>query len=142
MELEISIFNADKDAIPTGEIFDRLSQDFSPFGLLLNRAATFAEKAQLYPNCTFLVGADTVQRIDNERFYLGNRDRRNQAIQTIKNQGCDFLVFGRKVNNIWLDKHNLNLGSDLESICRFIAESEFREDISSTNLRRQNQSDV
>ena len=34
----------------------------------------FSEKAEMFPNCVFIIGADTFMRVFDEKFYLNKKD--------------------------------------------------------------------
>jgi nicotinamide mononucleotide (NMN) deamidase PncC len=133
---ELSIKNVDKRAIDFLEIDDRLQQ-LADYPVLLTRAATFAEKAALVPGAVFVVGADTLRRIGELRYYGGSAERRNAAVAAITDLGCRFLVFGRTVDGRFSTLATLaNLPTTLRRLCDEVPENEFRDDVSSSELRR------
>lgn len=132
--LELSIANVDKPTLDFIEI-DRRLASLSNFPVLLTRAATFAEKAGLVPGAIFVVGADTIARIADEKYYGGGHRQRSSAIAAIAAKGCRFLVFGRVVNGQFRLPSELSLPSQLRGLCDEVCEAEFRQDISSTELR-------
>jgi nicotinamide mononucleotide (NMN) deamidase PncC len=132
--LEISIANVDKPLLDFIEIDDRLA-GLGDHPVLLSRAATFAEKAALFPGAVFVVGADTIARIADERYYGGSRERRDSAIGAIAARGCRFLAFGRVFDGRFMLPSELNLPSQLRGMCEEVCESEFRQDVCSTELR-------
>ncbi|OYV85503.1 MAG: hypothetical protein B7Z73_13455, partial [Planctomycetia bacterium 21-64-5] len=71
VEHELSIVNVDKPPIDFIEMQKRAAQFGDDEPLWLTRAATFVEKAVLFPATTFVVGADTLSRIANPRYYGG-----------------------------------------------------------------------
>ena len=111
------------------------SRDCANYPVLLTRAATFVEKAALVPGAVFVVGADTIARIADEKYYDGDREKRDSAIAAIAARGCRFLVFGRVVDGRFLLPSELNLPSQLRELCDEVRESEFRQDVCSTELR-------
>jgi nicotinamide mononucleotide (NMN) deamidase PncC len=135
--LELSIANVDKPTLDFLEIEDRLA-GVPDYPVLLTRAATFAEKAALVPGAVFVVGADTIARIADEKYYDGDHKRRDSAIASIAASGCRFLVFGRAVNGQFRLPSDLRLPSQLRGLCEEVNESEFRQDICSTELRAEN----
>ena len=132
---ELSVFNVDKSALEPTELERRLSQDFGPNGVVVTNCATFEDKAGLFPGATFLVGADTIERISDPKYYEHRASRRDDAIQKIARLGCRFLVFARKSGNKVTCEANLTLATVLGDICSFVDPSEFLMDISSTDLR-------
>lgn len=137
---ELSVSNVDKPPLDYIEMDSRLSeiQNQDPDrSLLLTQAPTFVAKAALLPGSTFVVGIDTLVRIAEVRYYDGDPVRRDRALQHLSDLGCRFLVFGRAHGGRFQTLHDVSLPSVLVSLCQQVPESEFREDISSTALRRQ-----
>jgi nicotinamide mononucleotide (NMN) deamidase PncC len=131
---ELSIANVDKPPLDFVEIDDRL-RGLPGERVWLTRAATFAEKASLAPGATFVVGADTIARIGDVRYYAEDSARRDAAIAAIAGQGCRFLVFGRQWDHKFHSLSELRLPPVLAALCEEVPEAEFREDVSSTILR-------
>jgi nicotinamide mononucleotide (NMN) deamidase PncC len=135
--LELSIKNVDKPTLDFLEIEDRL-QSLRDYPVLLTRTATFGEKTELAPRALFVVGVDTMRRIGDVRYYGDSDARRDAAIAAIAARDCRFLVFGRVVGNRFCTLSDLvELPADLSALCDEVTEDEFREDVSSTLLRRQ-----
>jgi nicotinamide mononucleotide (NMN) deamidase PncC len=132
---ELSITNVDKPPLDFIEIADRLSQ-FQGEQVLLSRAPTFVEKAALAPDCVFVVGADTLVRIGDPVYYQGDAAKRDTAIAAIANLGCRFLVFGRTLDGKFKMMSDFEMPPALRDLCEEVSEAEFREDVSSTELRR------
>jgi hypothetical protein len=104
--------------------------------VLLTRAPTFLEKCRRFPNVTFVVGADTVVRIGERRYYT-SAIACDEALADIVKAQCRFLVFGRMSdsNSQFMTLETLSLPGALRTICDEITEKEFRIDLSSTALR-------
>ncbi len=132
---ELSISNVDKPLLDFIEIADRLSQ-FPRDHVLLTRAPTFVEKAELAPGCVFVVGIDTLARIGDPVYYGGDSSKRDAAIASLANSGCRFLVFGRALNTYFRTMSDCDIPPALRALCDEVPESDFREDVSSTELRR------
>jgi len=133
--LEISIENVDKPPLDYYEIDRRLGQFAEDQPVWLSRAATFLEKSRLFPGSTFLVGTDTLRRIADPRYY-GDDAACRAAVEKIAQRGCRFLVFGRNLGTGFMRLGDLDLPERLRAICREIPAERFREDVSSTGLRR------
>ncbi len=134
--MEITILNPDKPPLDYYEIDRRLRQ-FSPDQtVLLTRAATYAEKARLFPDVTFLVGADTLRRIAMDRYYHDNPAACRSCLEYIAGRGCRFLVFGRDLGTGFMRLQDLDLPDVLRDICREVPPELFREDVSSTGIRK------
>ena len=102
----------------------------------LSRAATFEEKSRLFAGATFLVGADTLQRIAGPQYYGNSLSACQCAIQRIAGRGCRFLVFGRNLGGSFIRLGDLDLPDSLRALCREVPPELFREDVSSTALRK------
>jgi len=132
---ELSVTNVQKDSLDEGEVEQRLSQ-FSRHDLVwLSSAPTFVEKSRLFSGVTFLVGADTITRISDPRFYDDSSSRLRSAIDEIADRGCRFLVFGRIAEQTFRTLSELRIEDELLSICSEVTEAQFRRDISSSGLR-------
>ncbi len=119
------------------EIDHRSSQFSKNDAVWLTRAATFVEKSRLFPGATFLVGADTIVRIGQSRYYSGDPAACEAAIREIASHGCRFLVFPRVDHAVLRTLQEIELPPALRQLCDGIAPVEFRVDISSTQLRRE-----
>ena len=135
---ELCIRNVDKPPLNFHDMWARREQ-FSPTDdqLWLTNAATFVEKARAFGAVTFVVGADTMRRIADPKYYPdGNLDA---AVEELADAGCRFLVFGRVLGDgedasfVTLD--DLSLPARLRDISTGVSEADFRADISSTALR-------
>lgn len=142
VEWEISIANVDKPPLDYREMELR-SQQFSVQGLgakpqlWFTWAPTFAEKSELFPRSTFLVGADTIARIAEPRYYHDDVAARDAAVAKIAANDCRFLVFGRTTEHGFRSSADLDLPPALRALCEDVPEAAFHHDISSTEIRRQ-----
>ena len=132
---ELPITNADKHPLDFEEIFYRRRQ-FETHPLALTNAPTFAQKSEFLRNVTFVVGFDTAERIVQPRFYGGDVELMQQALERIRNAKCRFLVAGRKRDETFLTLSDLPIPDGFEDLCEELPESAFRQDISSTEHRR------
>ncbi len=135
VHFELSILNVDKPTLDYWELQQRAAA-LADQVLWLTRAPTFVSKAGLFPEVTFVVGADTITRIADPRYYGNNATWRDAALAEIITRGCRFLVFGRTVSGKFESLDDLTLPANLRAICDGVSESEFRDDVSSTELRR------
>jgi hypothetical protein len=133
---EISIVNVDKPPLDYTEMATRAQQFGPDEPLRFTRAPTFVEKARLFPGAAFVVGVDTMARLAEPRYYQNDPTSRDAALAEIASQGCRFLVFGRKTDGGFLALSDLSLPQTLRAICQEVPAAAFREDISSTALRR------
>ncbi len=135
VEFEISIINVDKPPLDYAELRRRASQFSVDQGLWLTRAPTFEEKSRRFPNAIFVVGADTIQRIADPRYYGHDVAARDAAIARIAERGCRFLVFARAVSDRCLELGDLDLPPALRALCQGVPREQFRKDLSSSELR-------
>ncbi len=137
VDFEISVLNVDKPPLDYLEIDERIEQFRREDNVWLSRAPTFVEKARLFPGVTFVVGIDTLRRVAAPRYYPGNGTACLKAIEEIAGRGCRFLVFGRTIGGSFIRLGDLDLPAALASICREVPEAQFRQDVSSTEIRRE-----
>ncbi len=129
--LELSIGNVDKPPLDFATMEQRYRPDLN---MVFTSAPTFLEKSALFPGATFIVGLDTITRVDDPRYY-GSPEQRDQALTLIAERGNRFLVFGRLVNDHFLTLKDSKLTEQLSGLCDEVTEAEFRADISSSALR-------
>jgi hypothetical protein len=135
---EISITNVDKPPLDFVEINRRLGglRSFDPEPpVVLTAAPTFREKAAILPHSTFIVGIDTLVRIADPNYYHDNLSQRDQAIREIADAKCRFLVFGRELGGGFCSLSDVEIPAELRILCEEVPVGEFREDVSSTDLR-------
>jgi hypothetical protein len=136
VEFELSIHNVDKPPLDYLEMADRAAQFGEDQTLWLTRAPTFDEKSRLFSDATFVVGADTIARIADPKYYEDDERAMLSAVERIASRGCRFLVFGRTTaEGSFQPLSQLNLPLQLSAICDEVPEHEFRADVSSTELR-------
>ena len=135
---EISLANVDKADIDQPAVARRLQQ-FAGETVVLTREPRFLEKSVLFPGCPFVVGFDTAVRLLDSRFYDNSLAQRDDALRRLQQQGHRFLVGGRLTS---VDgclqfggREQLPIPKDFDSLFEVLAESEFRVDVSSTQLR-------
>jgi hypothetical protein len=139
VEFEISILNVDKPPLDFFEIERRTGQFDPEHPVWVTRAPTFLEKSAQFPGASFLVGTDTLVRIADPRYYADNPAACRSALDQIASRGCRFLVFGRALGAGFTTIGDLDLPEPLPGICQQVPEDRFREDICSTEIRRQHQ---
>ncbi|HEV3345036.1 MAG TPA: hypothetical protein VG125_31960 [Pirellulales bacterium] len=134
VEHELSILNVDKPPIDFIEMRRRAAQFAPSETLWFSRAPTFVEKAALFPQATFMAGADTIVRIAEAKYY-GGEGARDAALATLAAAGCRFLVFGRCREDRFQSLGDVPVPAGLRRICDEVPGEAFRLDISSTSLR-------
>ena len=89
---EISVTNVDKPPLAAETIRRRLAQFAWKAPVELTRAPTFLGKSRLFPGTTFVVGADTAERLFGVKYYGDDEGRMHAALDEIVNSGSRFLV--------------------------------------------------
>ncbi|MED5283877.1 MAG: hypothetical protein VX552_03230 [Chloroflexota bacterium] len=136
---EISLLNVDKAEIVSDDLSARLKKFSEDEKIIITKSSKFVEKATLFPNSHFVIGYDTGLRILDES-YLNIDESLDDLFSTIDEKKCKFIVAGRvnvtgkEFDNLKLD----NLSSKYKNLFELIEEKDFREDVSSTEKRRQN----
>lgn len=133
---EIAILNVDKPPLDFIEMDLRARQFAADEALYFTRAGVFSAKADLFPGASFIVGADTIERIGQPRYYGDSAQAMEAAFAHIGQRGCGFLVFGRVVEGQFHSLSALQIPPSLRALCREVPEAAFRQDISSTELRQ------
>jgi hypothetical protein len=134
---ELSVTNVDKPALGEAEVGRRLRQFEWRHVVELTRAPTFREKARLFPGATFVVGIDTAERIAQPRYYGGSEAAMRAALDEIAGRGCRFLVAGRvEGTGRFATMTEAPIPPEYRGLFSVIPEAQFRNDISSTQLRR------
>jgi nicotinic acid mononucleotide adenylyltransferase len=136
LAFEISVTNVDKPPLAGETVRRRLSQFAWKSPVELTRAPTFVEKSRLFPSTTFVIGADTAERLVAPKYYGDDEFRMHVALEEIANSGSSFLVAVRldaagrvrALNDIPVPRRYADLFTE-------IPEHRFRHDISSSELR-------
>ena len=102
--------------------------------LVFSNAPTFVKKSAIFPDSTFIVGLDTIVRIDEPRYY-GSETARDNALATMAERGVRFLVFGRQTGKNFNTLADISLSKTLKDMCTGVTEDQFRQDISSSEIR-------
>ena len=134
---EICIRNVDKPPLNFHDMQARREQFSESEEVWLTNASTFLAKARVFGGVTFVVGADTMCRIADAKYYE-NGDVK-AAVDELAEIGCRFLVFGRVLGRAEGDRfvtlEDLKLPDRLRALSEGFSEAEFRSDVSSTALR-------
>ncbi len=136
LAFEISVTNVDKPPLAGETVKHRLTQFAWKSPVELTRAPTFLEKSRLFPGTTFLIGADTAERLVAPRYYGDDEIRMHVALEEIANAGSSFLVAVRidaaarvrALSDIPVPRRYADLFSE-------IPEHRFRFDASSSEIR-------
>lgn len=136
LAFEISITNVDKPPLAGETVRRRLAQFAWKSPVELTRAPTFVEKSRLFPGTTFVVGADTAERLFGPKYYGDDEARMHRALEEIVNSGGSFLVAARRdasgrvraLKDIPVPRRYADLFTEISEHC-------FRFDVSSSELR-------
>lgn len=136
MTFEISVTNVDKPPLAGEIIRQRLTQFAWKSAVELTRAPTFLEKVRLFPGTTFVIGADTAERLVAPRYYGHDEDRMHGALEEIGGSGGNFLVAVRvdgsgrlrRIGDVAVPRRFVDLFAE-------IPEQRFRLDTSSSEIR-------
>ena len=134
VELELSVWNVDKPPLDFFEINQRIRglSEFRP--CWLTRAATFLEKARLFPAATFVVGDDTIRRVLDRKYYSSDVAK-TAAHRELLDLGSRFLIFGRQHGGDFRTIRAEELPAEFRDVCEVVPEQEFRSDVTSSSIR-------
>jgi hypothetical protein len=136
LAFEISVTNVDKPPLASDTVRHRLTQFAWKSPVELTRAPTFLEKSRLFPGTTFVIGADTAERLVAPKYYGDDEVLMHAALEEIARSGARFLVAVRidaagrvrGLDGIQVPRRHAVLFSE-------IPEHRFRFDTSSSEIR-------
>ena len=142
LAFEISVTNVDKPPLAGETVRYRLAQFAWKSPVELTRAPTFLEKSRLFPSTTFVIGADTAERLVAPKYYGDDELLMHVALEEIANSGGSFLVAVRidavgrirALNDIPVPRRYADLFTE-------IPEHVFRVDTSSSEIRARRRAD-
>jgi len=159
--MELSLTNADKPPIDPQTASERIQKFLqledlpNQWGLVLTRAPLFSQKLACLQDCimersdgtdgkiSFVIGADTLARLLNPKYYNDDKDQMIDALLSMK--GAHFFAGGRveqkkdspgSAQFITGMEELSGLPQKLKEKFTIIEEQEFRVDISSTEIRQ------
>jgi nicotinamide mononucleotide (NMN) deamidase PncC len=136
LAFELSVTNVDKPPLAGETVRHRLAQFAWKSPVELTRAPTFVEKSRLFASTTFVIGADTAERLVAPKYYGDDEARMHMALEEIASSGGSFLVAVRldaagrvrALNDIPVPRRYADLFTE-------IPEHRFRVDASSSEIR-------
>jgi|SoiMethySBSTD1v2_1073268.scaffolds.fasta_scaffold297892_2 Cytidylyltransferase-like len=136
LTFEISVTNVDKPPLMGQTVRHRLAQFAWKSPVELTRAPTFLEKSRLFPRTTFVIGADTAERLVAPKYYGDDAARMQVALEEIASSGASFLMAVRRdaagriraLSDIPVPRRYADLFTE-------IPEHRFRLDASSSEIR-------
>jgi nicotinamide mononucleotide (NMN) deamidase PncC len=142
LAFELSVTNVDKPPLLGETVRRRLAQFAWKSPVELTRAPTFLEKSRLFPRTTFVIGADTAERLFAPKYYGDDEDLMHAALEEMANSGSSFLVavridpLGRvrALADIPVPRRYADLFTP-------IPEQRFRLDLSSSEIRARHSAD-
>jgi hypothetical protein len=143
LAFEISVTNVDKPPLAGDAVRQRLTQFAWKAPVELTRAPTFVEKSRLFPGATFVIGADTAERLVAPKYYGDDEARMHGGLEEIGSAGGSFLVAVRidaaarvrALSDIAVPPRYADLFSE-------IPEHRFRHDTSSSEIRARGVSSI
>lgn len=133
---ELPLLNAAKAPLDLTDARKRALQFTGRDPVAVTSAPLFVQKAELFPGSVFVVGSDTAVRVLDPRFYEGEADKMHASLDAVRDRGCRFLVAGRDHNGGYRSLADIAVPECHRDLFEAIPESEFREDVSSTQIRR------
>lgn len=164
--MELSLTNADKPPIDPLTASERIQKFLqledlpNQWGVVLTRAPLFSQKVACLQDCImeradgkdgricFVIGADTLARLLNPKYYNDDRNQMIDALLSMK--GAQFFAGGRveqkqgsngPVQFITGKEELSGLPQELKDKFTIIEEQEFRVDISSTEIRQKEEAE-
>ena len=133
---EISVTNVDKPPLASDAVRKRIAQFAWKAPVELTRAPTFLEKSRLFRKATFVIGADTAERLVASKYYGNDEARMHGALEEIGSGGGSFLVAVRidaagRVRGL----NDIQVPSRYADLFTEIPEHRFRFDTSSSEIR-------
>lgn len=133
--LELSVYNVDKAPLDRADIDKRLAPLRGRFRAILTREPTFYGKASHFSAPHFAIGCDTAMRLVDGKYYDGGRAAMERALAELLDRGVCFWVAGRRMQSRYQTLDDVAVPAALGALFAPIAESAFRMDISSTEIR-------
>lgn len=119
------------------QVEDKLRNNPRYAGTLISNVPTFFEKSDIYPGSTFVIGADTFERIAKPEDYAGGGDEVMLGIMKLRRNKNKFLVFPRIYERSYEPSpQHVNLLNELNKISTWVGDDYQTSDTASSTLRR------
>jgi hypothetical protein len=125
------MINADKKPLDEESVLARLDQIPAHLPVVVTRAPTFLEKAMLFPGAWFALGFDTAVRLLDARYVADVEGMLSRFLEL----DSRFIVAGRLYKDCYCSLDELAIPATYRALFIPIPEQLFRADISSTQLR-------
>lgn len=131
---ELSVSNIDKGVLPLDDVRGRIKA-MAGHNVLITRAPLFTDKASLFPMSTFGIGADTLARLVDTKYYGGSQQTLDQAFHFFFASENRFVVFPRQdAEGVLKTMHDYKVPEQYQDL--FMEAEAFEPtDISSTSVR-------
>ena len=120
VSFEICIQNADKPPLSYHEIKRTIDQFSNGENWVMTKAGMFFDKSSMFPNSVFIIGADTLIRILDEKFYKNRKDMLDK-LDLFNSHNINFLVFGRKVDSKFISLKNVSTSNSSSALIGCLA---------------------
>jgi nicotinic acid mononucleotide adenylyltransferase/nicotinamide mononucleotide (NMN) deamidase PncC len=142
VDVELCIRNADKPPLDYLTIEDRTHRFLGLYktestigGFVLTNKPLFFDKAKLFPGATFIIGADTLDRILDPKYYVRREIDILRGLQGMYDLKNGFLVYPRKGYNP-VQRCETSAQLDLVRRVTTFVDGFTPSDLSSTEIRR------
>lgn len=133
---EISVTNVDKPPLTGETVRSRIGQFAWKSPVELTRAPRFLDKSRLFPRCTFVIGADTAERLFPLKYNGDDEAHMHSTFEEIGNSGASFLVAARvDATGRLRGLKDIPMPSRYVELFTEIPEHRFRFDVSSSEIR-------
>lgn len=121
---------------------DQFTPEFEYSKVVLTREALLADKADVLPGNSFVLGYDTAARVLDQKYYGGDMNL-YRALDRIRNLECSFIVVGRVSapevgEGKFLTLADLRIPDGYNDLFVGLGEDDFRVDLSSSQIRASN----
>ncbi len=135
---EISLSNVDKHDLLEKELNLRVKQFKNKYPVLITNSSKFDMKSKIFKGTNFVIGIDTAIRLFDKKYYQNDEDLMHRSIMEIYNNGCKFYVAGRIHKGQFITLEDIKIDNYYKHIFFPINETQFREDIASSEIRKNN----
>ena len=132
---ELPLANAAKATIGFEEAVRRARQFIGKGDVILSLSPLFYEKATVFPESMFIVGADTAVRLVQKRFYNDSEKEMLSSFEAVRKKGCSFIVAGRLIDDDFITLDEIAIPETIKDLFEVLPEEVFRVDLSSTEIR-------
>lgn len=140
VSFELPLVNAEKAPIDLTIAMQRARQFIGKAEVLFSCAPLFYQKAEIFPQSIFVIGADTALRLVEPRFYDSSEEKMLASFDKIREKSCRFIVAGRLIKDEFIDLSDIAIPKKIAGLFEALPEEDFRMDISSSQIRNRKKS--